>query len=660
MAGGSTFHLRVRVDGKFFRLGEKKFYLKGVSYGPFAPDSQGEMYASREQTISDFRQIRELGANVIRLYELPSRWLLDLASAHDLKVLIDVPWHKDRCFLDSVKARREARETVREAVRASRGHPAVFAFSVVNEIKADIVRWSGPRRVVSFIEDLIDVGKNVDRDALFTFANYPPTEFLQPENVDFVCFNLYLHYRRPFESYLARLQMRSDEKPLVLGEVGIDSLREGEARKCEILGWQIESGFRRGLAGMIVFSFTDDWFCNGRMVEDWAMGLTTVKREPKDSFYEVQKRFQESRQPLTSLNPKVSVVVACYNGAQTLAACLESLRRLRYPDYEIILVDDGSTDSTCEIASHYEEVRYIYQENHGLSVARNTGIQAAGGEIVAFTDADCRADEDWLNHLVGDLLRSRFTGIGGPNLLPVEDSPVAAAVLVSPGGPAHVMLTDEVAEHIPGCNMAFYKWALEEVGLFDPIYRQAGDDVDICWRLQQHGYQIGFSPAGFVWHHRRSTVRAYLKQQRGYGEAEAMLVRKHPEYFNPLGGSMWRGRIYASGRFGVVTRSSMIYHGVFGTAAFQSLYTAEPALGLMLCTSLEYHVLLTLPLMVLSVPFGWMLPLAVTSFAISIGVCTAAAFQADLPRGKRRVWSRPLVALLFFLQPIVREYRYHA
>ena len=80
MAGGSTFHLRVRVDGKFFRLGEKKFYLKGVSYGPFAPDGRGEMYASREQTIRDFRQIQELGANLIRLYELPPRWLLDLAD----------------------------------------------------------------------------------------------------------------------------------------------------------------------------------------------------------------------------------------------------------------------------------------------------------------------------------------------------------------------------------------------------------------------------------------------------------------------------------------------------------------------------------------------------------------------------------------------------
>src|SRR5262249_51620140 len=155
-----------------------------------------------------------------------------------------------------------------------------------------------------------------------------------------------------------------------------------------------------------------------------------------------------------------------------------------YPNYEMILVDDGSTDHTAQIASLYPKVRYLkHPSNLGLSTARNTGIQAAQGEIVAFTDSDCRPDQDWLYYLVSDLTRGEFAGVGGHNLLPLEDSWVAAAVMVSPGGPAHVMLTDRVAEHIPGCNMAFYKWALLEIGCFDPLYRKAGDDVDICWRL---------------------------------------------------------------------------------------------------------------------------------------------------------------------------------
>jgi hypothetical protein len=236
---------------------------------------------------------------------------------------------------------------------------------------------------------------------------------------------------------------------------------------------------------------------------------------------------------------------------------------------------------------------------------------------------------------------------------------VAAAVMASPGGPAHVMLTDRQAEHIPGCNMAFYKWALAEVGGFDPIFRKAGDDVDLCWRLQQAGFKIGFSPAGLVWHYRRSTVGAYLRQQIGYGEAEALLVRKHPEYFNSLGGSLWRGRIYTSSTFGVLVRRPIIYHGTFGAGWFQTLYASEPAGLLMLWTTLEFHVLVTLPLLVLSVVVKPLLPLALANVLVSLGVCAAAGAQATLPRHTHRWWSRPLVALLFFLQPMVRGWARH-
>jgi O-antigen biosynthesis protein len=227
-------------------------------------------------------------------------------------------------------------------------------------------------------------------------------------------------------------------------------------------------------------------------------------------------------------------------------------------------------------------------------------------------------------------------------------------VMVSPGGPAHVMLTDREAEHIPGCNMAFYKWALEQIGGFDPIYRKAGDDVDVCWRLQQCGYRIGFSPAGFVWHYRRSTVKAYLKQQAGYGEAEALLITKHPEYFNTAGASIWRGRIYSPSSMGVVVRRSVIYHGPFAGGVFQTLYAPAPAYALMLATSLEYHVLVTLPLLVLAVPFHFLWPLGAVSLFLSHGVCIAAASQARIQNNKKRFWSRPLVALLCFLQPIAR------
>ena len=509
--------------------------------------------------------------------------------------------------------------------------------------------------MANFIDELIAEAKRLDPECLCTYANFPPTEFLRPQSVDFVSFNVYLHQEQAFRNYLARLQMLADSKPLLLGEIGIDSLREGEDRKCRMLEWQIESAFRGGLAGAVVFSFTDDWWRDGRQIDDWQMGLTTRDRQPKDSFRAVQKMFRAAPAfPLPSC-PKVSVVVACYNGERTLQACLESLQRLNYPDYEVILVDDGSTDGTPQIARQHPNVRCIrHPDNYGLSAARNSGIAAAQGEIIAFTDADCRVDEDWLYYLAGELLKGEFAGMGGPNLPPPEDSSVAAAVMVSPGGPAHVMVSDRQAEHIPGCNMAFFKWALSNIGGFDPIFRQAGDDVDLCWRLQQAGCKLGFSPAAFVWHCRRSTVAEYLEQQQGYGEAEALLVRKHPEYFNSFGGSIWRGRIYTPAKFGVLLRGPIIYRGPFGSAGFQALYASEPALTLMLCTNLEYYVLVVLPLWILSAVVHHLLPLAITSLLVPVAVCAVAAAQAELPKGKTRSWSRPLVALLFYLQPLVR------
>jgi GT2 family glycosyltransferase len=656
MAVAGSSRSRVVVDGKFFRLGGKNFYVKGISYGPLPPNAQGQPFASPEKTALDLDQIRELGANVVRVYNIPPRWFLDLAETRELKVLVDVPWNKHLSF-DSPERRAAAREAVRNAVSGCSRHPAVFAFSIANEIPPDIIRWTGARAAADFIDELVWEAKRVDPECLCTYSNFPPTEFLHPTAVDFVTFNVYLHQEPAFKSYLARLQMMADAKPLLLGEFGIDSLREGEARKCEMLSWQIEDAFRAGLAGTIVFTFTDEWHRNGRLVDDWKMGLVSNDRWPKDSFSAVKKVYRAAPYFPLAHCPKVSVVVASYNGARTLKLCLESLQRLNYPDYEIILVDDGSTDSTPQIASAFPHVRCIrHEKNFGLSVARNTGIAAATGEIVAFTDSDCRADEDWLYYLVGSLVGSEFAGVGGPNLLPPEDSRVAAAVMVSPGGPAHVMLTDREAEHIPGCNMAFYKHALDGIGGFDPIFTKAGDDVDVCWRLQQAGCRIGFSPAAFVWHYRRSTVAAYLKQQEGYGEAEALLVRKHPENFNSLGGGIWQGRIYAPFKFTVELRPPVIYHGLFGSAGFQKIYASAPATTLMLCTTLEYHLFILLPLWFLTGIFQQLLPVAAVSLLLPVAVCALAGAQAALPKNKTEWWSRPLVALLFFLQPIVRGF----
>lgn len=644
----------VVVDGKFFACGGERFHIKGVTYGPFAPDGEGETFGTEAQVVRDLELIQGLGANVLRTYHVPPRWFLDRVDERGLKVFTDIPWSKHLCVLDSNRRVREVQDVVRQAVSSVEGHRAMMAFSVANEIPADIVRYTGPSRVAGRVEELIELGRCLHPGCLFTYANYPSTEFLTPRNADFLTFNVYLHDAASYRAYLSRLQMLADRKPLVLGEVGMDSLREGEAAVAKFLAWQIEGGFRRGIAGLCVFSFTDDWHRGGAAVENWAFGLTNRDREKKAAYAVVRDQYREL--PSFGLEPwpLVSVVVASFNGEETLRACLDSLAALDYPDYEVILVDDGSTDDTPEISRLYPWVKTIRHDNRGLSAARNTGIAAARGEIVAFTDADCRVDRMWLRYVVNDLEESGAVGIGGHNLLPPDDGAVAAAVMAAPGGPVHVMLTDEEAEHLPGCNMAFYRHALEEVGGFDPVFRKAGDDVDVCWRLQQRGYRLAFSPAGFVWHYRRSTVRAYLRQQAGYGEAEALLARKHPEFFNRIGSGIWRGRMYGTDAWGFVLQPPVIYHGMFGSGLFQRLYAAPPSGISVLATTPEYLGLVALPavLLALFVSPAWLI--AVPLLVLPLMVVVLAGLQANISRSHSRWWSRPLVGLLFLLQPVYR------
>ena len=208
--------------------------------------------------------------------------------------------------------------------------------------------------------------------------------------------------------------------------------------------------------------------------------------------------------------------------------------------------------------------------------------------MIAYTDSDCVADPNWLIHLIHQLTRSGAAAVGGPNLTP-EDGWLAACVAAAPGQPTHVLISDQVAEHIPGCNMAFRREALEAINGFDPQFRKAGDDVDICWRLQHEGLLITFAPGAFVWHHRRQNPRSYLRQQAGYGEAEALLHTKHPDRFNGRGDGKWGGVMYGGSLQGIQLAVPIIYRGMFGTGMFQCLYQPGAAHWAMLPSTLEWQ-----------------------------------------------------------------------
>ncbi len=661
---------RIATDGKFLRAGDERFLVKGVTYGTFAPDSDGYQLPPPGQVDEDFRLMAELGINTVRVYTPPRRDLLDQAARWGLRVLVGVPWSQHVAFLDDRRLRRSIRTEIAARVAELGDHPAVLMFALGNEIPAGVVRWHGRVRVERFLRELYQDARSAAPDCLFTYVNFPPTEFLDLSFLDVCAFNVYLHREAELRAYLARLQHVAGHKPLLLAEAGADSIREGERGQADITSMHVRAAFEEGACGAVAFAWTDEWWRGGHPVDDWAFGLVDRDRRPKAAAAAVAGAFEQAPFPQEARRtwPRVSVVVCAYNAAETLEDNLRSLERLTYPDYEIILVNDGSKDRTGEIGRRHEKVRVVDIPNGGLSAARNVGLAAATGEIVAYTDADTRVDPDWLTFLVQPFLRSNVVGSGGPNVVPPDDRPMAQCIARAPGGPTHVLLDDRTAEHVPGCNMAFRRDALVAIGGFNPIYLRAGDDVDVCWRLQARGWRIGFAGSALVWHHHRGTVKAYWKQQVGYGEGETWLMAHHPEKF--LDGHMlWHGRIYSPLPFVRSLWGTKINAGVWGTAAFPSVYRTDVHPFAFLPHSIKWQVL-SFVLMLIGAGVAatglhqWAAALLLGSGLVGLAFTVAKNFayarrseMDSLPGARRRLprmWYRATVAFLHFLQPLAR------
>jgi hypothetical protein len=249
---------------------------------------------------------------------------------------------------------------------------------------------------------------------------------------------------------------------------------------------------------------------------------------------------------------------------------------------------------------------------------------------------------------------------------------VADCVDFAPGNPTHVLVDDERAEHVPGCNMAFRKTALAAIGGFDHTHRAAGDDVDVCWKLLVRDETIAFSHSAVVWHHRRPTVKTYLRQQRGYGFAEAHLRRRYPGRFNVFGDLVWAGSIY-DGAHTELRQQGLprllpprIYQGRFGSAPFQAIYQPFQAWWFQVFTTAEWQVLSWCTVMagaLSSIAGGalgaGLLAAGFLMFGLTWGAAAVPAAQALESRrwvGLRRWKAFGLIASLHVLQPLARAW----
>lgn len=639
----------MRVAGKFFEGSDgQKLWWNGISYGPFPPNKKGEPYPEAARLEEDFKLIRAMKYNVVRIYEPPTEAVFKAAARHGLRLLVGLTWTDHVDFIGSKSAQREILQRVTEQASRLKDRPEVAGLLVGNELEKTLVRWMGPQRVQRFLDRLIAEARRAAPGLLCGYATYPSTEYLMPRTADFHAVNIYLEEPEALRSYLAKLQHQAGNKPLVATEFGLDVKQHGVEKQADVLRWQRRVLLESGVAGGVWFAFTDEWQRGGKLVVDWQFGLLTADRKPRPASAvaaALPTTLEPGKDP-----PKFSVIVCTRNGSATLRPCLESLQKLNYPDFELLLIDDGSTDAVPEIAKEFPKVRYVRQDPAGLSVARNHGMKEAAGSLLAYTDDDCIIHPDWLLHLSHAFAVSpKVAAAGGPNIPPPPRNGVEAVVAAAPGAPAHVLLDNVEAEHLPGCNLAIRKVALEYIGGFRDVFRSAGDDVDICWRLREVGGILRFAPGAMVWHHRRFTVAAYLKQQRGYGRAEALLMKSHPERFGAFGGARWRGLIYGDAPPLYDPVEGAVYYGPLGEGLFQGIYRRAPLHWVEWFSGLLWVALALLAL-------ALQLPWVAAGFGAAALLAAVARRRSLPPPPFALGWIQEvLLVALCWLQPIVRE-----
>lgn len=654
----------MRVDGKFFAAGNDRFHLRGVTYGTFAPREDHALFPPREVVKRDFAAIAESGFTTVRTYTAPSDDVLELAADWGLRVLAGLFWPDWRYLLGASRhdlraLARDARREIATQVRQLAGREEVLAVTLGNEVPADVVRWFGVRPIAEVIDGLVDVAHDEDPDLLVTYANYPTAEYLPLPGIDFLTFNVFLDNERDLRRYLTRLHHLAGDRPLVLGELGrhVEG-PDGPAQQAQLLNDQLEVALERGVAGTCVFAWTDEWHVGDYPVTDWRFGITTEERHPRPALEVCRSWNDKTVRDLDFDWPSLSVVICAYNAADTIEECLSHTRELDYPDLEVLVVDDGSLDATAEIAERLcdgdPRMRVIRAEHQGLSGARNVGWQQARGDLIAYLDSDAYPTPEWPYYLALGLDAPTVGGVGGPNVPPVSDPRVAQMVARAPGGPVHVLSSDDRAEHIPGANMAFWRQVLEEVGGFDVVYTAAGDDVDLCWKVLDRDWEIGFHPAALVWHHRRQSIRAYLKQQRGYGRSEALVAQRHPDRFTSLGTARWHGLIYDS--FAPSLVRQRVYRGLYGAASYQSVYRGGGHgidVAHQLGTPLAVATLALTPLLLAS-PWLALFPGIGVAFLLALFAYDAVGTRPPRSLRHGRLRFRSAVAFLHIAQPLVR------
>ncbi len=225
-----------------------------------------------------------------------------------------------------------------------------------------------------------------------------------------------------------------------------------------------------------------------------------------------------------------SIIVPAYNAERTIGRCLDALMRQDYAgDYEVIVVDDGSTDATPDIVAGYEGVRLVRQPNAGPAVARNRGASEARGDIILFTDSDCVPEEDWVSEMLRPFGEADVVGVKGRYKTGQKEI-TARFVQIEYEDKYAYMLRGDYIDFIDTYSAGFRRDVFIGLDGYDPDFPVAcAEDVELSYRLSRLGYKMVFNPDAVVYHLHPDRLGDYLRKKYKFAYWRVVAVRKNPD-----------------------------------------------------------------------------------------------------------------------------------
>lgn len=231
---------------------------------------------------------------------------------------------------------------------------------------------------------------------------------------------------------------------------------------------------------------------------------------------------------------KFSIIIPVYNRIDEVRDLLESLVLSSRQNFEVIIVEDGSTAPCKEAVEEYKDkldVKYFYKDNEGRSIARNYGMQRAGGDYFIFFDSDCVIPPDYFATVTEALERKPLDCFGGPDAAHESFSDVQKAInysmtsFLTTGGIRGGKI--KLEKFVPRTfNMGFSRMVYDKVGGFREMF---SEDIDMSTRIRLAGFNIGLIPEAKVWHKRRVDFKKFFRQVYVFGMSRVTLKLLYPD-----------------------------------------------------------------------------------------------------------------------------------